>query len=432
MALLRDDGFLYIDRMNLRTLLALTAVGCLTTVHAARPATGIFGKPADVGVVSRPASASFDKATGTYTLGASGRNIWGEQDAFGFLASPARGDVSFAANVSLVGESAEPHRKAGLMLRASRAPDAAYVDVAVHGNGLTSLQYRLRAGGPTREIQCAQVAPTRVRLQKRGEHVLLSLGGSDGRLWLSGCVVRIDLGAQYQAGLFVTAHAEQGYESANFSAVELAPLAKPGRREVQDRFSAIEIVPLDSLDRRLVFRSTEFIRNVRFTRDGTGICYLGNTQLQRLPLPPGSRPQLLEANAPECIPSRPQAADGERWNYFHAKRGKEVHLWRNRADGSGEVQLTHDDYFNWYPQLSPDGTSLVFLSSRQPAWDSNMPEGDYLLRQMPAAGGEIREIARVFANSGTLAMPAWSPDGKSVVFIGYEPPWELAYAKRGR
>ncbi len=41
------------------------------------------------------------------------------------------------------------HRKAALMIRQSLEPDAAYADVALHGDGLTSLQFRPTAGAAT-------------------------------------------------------------------------------------------------------------------------------------------------------------------------------------------------------------------------------------------------------------------------------------------
>jgi hypothetical protein len=39
------------------------------------------------------------------------------------------------------------HRKAALMIRQSLDPGAAYADVALHGDGLTSLQSRATADG---------------------------------------------------------------------------------------------------------------------------------------------------------------------------------------------------------------------------------------------------------------------------------------------
>ena len=42
------------------------------------------------------------------------------------------------------------------------------------------------------------------------------------------------------------------------------------------------------------------------------------------------------------------------------------------------------------------------------------------LRLMPAAGGPIQELARLFGGQGTLNVPSWSPDSRQVAFVSYE------------
>jgi hypothetical protein len=44
---------------------------------------GMFTDVKDVGTVSRATQAAFEPNTATYTISASGDNIWGERDAFG-------------------------------------------------------------------------------------------------------------------------------------------------------------------------------------------------------------------------------------------------------------------------------------------------------------------------------------------------------------
>src|SRR4051794_29274263 len=90
---------------------------------------GMFTDVQDVGTVSRATEASFESATGTYTISAGGENLWAGRDAFGFAWKPMSGDAAFAARIELQGTSAQEHRKAGLMFRQSLAPDSAYVDV---------------------------------------------------------------------------------------------------------------------------------------------------------------------------------------------------------------------------------------------------------------------------------------------------------------
>ena len=55
------------------------------------------------------------------------------------------------ADVKFVGTGAVDHRKAVLMIRQNLDRDAAYADVALHGDGLTSLQFRPAAGAETLE-----------------------------------------------------------------------------------------------------------------------------------------------------------------------------------------------------------------------------------------------------------------------------------------
>ena len=49
------------------------------------------------------------------------------------------------------------------------------MDVALHGDGLTSLQFREARGAATHEVQANVSAPSRLRLEKRGKYALLYL-----------------------------------------------------------------------------------------------------------------------------------------------------------------------------------------------------------------------------------------------------------------
>lgn len=54
-----------------------------------------------------------------------------------------------------------------------------------------------------------------------------------------------------------------------------------------------------------------------------------------------------------------------RWIYFNSERTGVMRIWRMRPDGSGQEQVTHDaEYADWFPQPSPDGKWIVFLSTR--------------------------------------------------------------------
>ena len=50
--------------------------------------------------------------------------------------------MALAADISFPEPGGNPHRKAVLMIRQSLDAGSVYADVALHGVGLTSLQYR--------------------------------------------------------------------------------------------------------------------------------------------------------------------------------------------------------------------------------------------------------------------------------------------------
>jgi TolB protein len=486
----------------------ITFAAPLLAASAPAAPLGQFEGPTDIGTVTKATIASYDSAAGTYTISASGDNMWAQRDAFGFVWTQLTGDIALAADIAFVGTSAQGHRKACLMFRQTLAPDSAYADVAVHGDGLTSLQFRSETGGFTREVQCPISAPRRVRLEKRGAYILLQTAGADGVLTPTGCTVRLPFEGPFYVGLAVCAHDNAAFETAVFSRVELG--ASPPSTTTTARTFALETIPLSSLDRRVVYRTTERIESAHFSRDGAALFFNANGRLHRLQLPgteppvvidtgfaiklnndhgvspdgtqlvigdltetgkalmyllpiAGGTPQRIAVAAPAywhgwspdgltlaycaeragnydiyAIPFAGGAetrltdapgtdngpdysADGQ-WIYFHSPRSGRVQIWRMRADGSNQEQVTHDDFFNWFPHPSPNGQSIAFLSSKVVPDTGHPPDGDYFLRLIPTAGGEPREIARFYGGNGTLNVPSWSPDSARIAYITQEPP----------
>ena len=376
---------------------------------------GPFTDTSDVGELGRKTLVSYDRSSGIYFLSASGENMWGERDAFGFVWKQVKGDASIGARVHFMGKGTQPHRKAGVTFRQSLAPDSAYVDVVVHGDGLTSLQFRAEAGGPTREIQCAQEAPTAVRLEKRGDNVQLFLSNEDGVFNASGCQVKVSLRGIFHAGLVVCAHDAKGFETARFSSVTLG--VPPERRPV--RISAIEVVPVDSLDRKVIWYSSSPLQVPSFTARGDAICFREDGQLKRLALTGRAEPTLVGMeNIEECEMAQPVIVAGER--VVHRVDSGRAQIWRESASGKPQ-RLTSDNLNNWMPRVAPDANSYVFLSTTAKPDKGKAGNGDYLLSQNPLAGGETRVLAQFHGDMGSLGISPWSPDGKRIVFVSREP-----------
>src|ERR1700719_4556059 len=174
-----------VDRKKIVLLRVLA--GALALVCAARNSakaeqsatrSGIFEGRGDIGTVLHAGSVEYDAAKRSYTIAGSGENMWFTGDAFQFAWKKVSGDVTLTADISFLGKGVNEHRKAVLMIRQSLDADSPYADVALHGSGLTSLQYREEKGAATHEIQANISAPARLRIEQRGAYFSLWLAGA--------------------------------------------------------------------------------------------------------------------------------------------------------------------------------------------------------------------------------------------------------------
>ena len=114
--------------------------------------------------------------------------MWETVDAFHYVWQKISGDVTITADVRFIGKGAEGHRKAAVMIRQSLDAGSAYADVALHGDGLTSLQYRPVAGTETQEIESEVKGPKRIRIDRHGNEFRMFVGEPGQALIPSGPV----------------------------------------------------------------------------------------------------------------------------------------------------------------------------------------------------------------------------------------------------
>ena len=105
--------------------------------------------------------------------------------------------------------------------------------------------------------------------------------------------------------------------------------------------------------------------------------------------------------------------------YFNSERTGVMKIWRMNSDGANQDQVTSDgEFVDWFPHPSPDGKWLVFLSYEKDV-TGHPADKDVVLRIMPLSGGKTRVLATLFGGQGTINVPSWSPDSKSVAFVSY-------------
>ncbi len=117
----------------------------------------------------------------------------------------------------------------------------------------------------------------------------------------------------------------------------------------------------------------------------------------------------------------PEYSPDGKYIYFNSERTGPMQIWRMKPDGSEQTQITSDDYNNWFAHPSPDGRWLVFISFTKDVKSNDHPANkDVTLRLMPAGGGPIRVLAKLFGGQGTINVPSWSPDSRQIAFVSYQ------------
>jgi Tol biopolymer transport system component len=81
--------------------------------------------------------------------------------------------------------------------------------------------------------------------------------------------------------------------------------------------------------------------------------------------------------------------------------------------------MTDDGFGNWFPHLSPDGTTMVFLAYG-PEVDGHPADKDVALRLMDLSDGSVTTLVSLFGGQGTINVHSWSPDSTRIAFVSYD------------
>jgi hypothetical protein len=183
----------------------------------------------DVGAVGLPGSAAY--AGATFSVVASGADIWGTADAFHDVYQSLAGDGTIIARVDSLGDT-DPWAKAGVMIRETMDPSSPFVDMLVTpGNG-TALQDRAGFGA-----QCATTAgpvataPYWVELVRTGS-VFTGAVSADGVNWTVVGSVFVGMSTDVYVGLAVTAHNKATLTTATFDQVAITSQTVVGDRAI--------------------------------------------------------------------------------------------------------------------------------------------------------------------------------------------------------
>ncbi len=319
-----------------------------------------FEDARDIGTVKFPGSVEYDTAKKTYTIAGGGENMWATTDAFHYVYRRISGDVSFSADINFVGTGGNAHRKGVLILRQTMDADSSYADAALHGDGLTSLQYREVKGGPTREVQSNVKGPRRIQIEKRGDYVWMNIAAEGQPLQSAGGSFRIKLTEPFYIGLGVCAHDNNAIEKVIFSNVEIKQRPQPILE------STLETVAISSKDRKVVYTKRAHFEAPNWSRDGKDLYFNQGGRIMKLPVTGGE----------------PTAID------------------------TGTVTRNNNDH-----GISPDGTMLA-ISDQSQITDPTRQARQSLIYVVPITGGTPRRVTQLAPSY----WHGWSPDGKTLAY----------------
>lgn len=450
------------------------AFSLLTTgVSAQQQPLGIFGAQADIGADTKPGAATYLAQNHQYVVSGAGYNVWFDHDAFHYVYKKIKGDFILYTRADLVGwKGVEAHRKVGWMVRSSLDPNSAQVNAVVHGDGLTSLQYRKTTGAMTGEIKAGTDHANIIQLERKGNTYTMRVARF-GEPFVTEQIADLNLGDDVYVGLFVGSHNADVVETGVFRDVSITvPYAGVADQRTQMTLgSNLEVMEVATGNREIVYTVPYSIQGPNWLHDNSGIVFndnkgllsafnfaaktatvlntgtvtnnnndhvlsfdgrmiglsssvkeLGGSIIYTVPVG-GGIPFQVTPKGPSYLHG--WSPDG-RYLVFCGDRGGEFDVYRVPAKGGKEVRLTTSKGLDDGPEYSPDGKYIYFNSVRS---------GLMQIWRMKADGSDQEPVTSDDFNNWFAHI---SPDGKSLVFIsflkdevepGIHPPYKHVYIR---
>lgn len=448
------------------TLILLFCMFILSTF--AQEPVGIFKSNKDIGSPKLAGSASYDESTQTYTLTGSGYNIWFGRDEFHYLYNNLKGDFILTANFAFVGDN-KIHRKIGWMVRASDKDNAVHCSAVLHGDGLTTLQWRVMENAnmrdPEDEIRGAKPYYTILQLERSGKTMIMRAAHPGEPFEVIGKQVMENLPDDVLAGLIICSHDPAVLETAKIWNVRIdLPVADTYNPD-KEGYLGCRMETMDVFDgkRKVIMEKDGRFEAPNWMPDGKKLLFNMDGNIYKMPVEGGAPEQIntgeaKHINNDHCISfdgkmlgisnhltglpgggstvytlpltgGEPQMVTKDTPSYLHgwAPNNKEVvyvaqrnginiyNIYKNSIKGDKEVALTdlkageHVDGCEY----SPDGKYIYYNGSQS---------GTMQVWRMKPDGSEKEQLTFDQYNNW---FPHISPDGKWIAYISFDPDIEF-------
>ena len=368
---------------------------------------GIFNNVTDVGRPELKGTFSYDAKTGEYTLTGGGENIWFDSDAFFFLSREVEGDFIFLTSVRFTGNGVNPHRKIGIMIRDSLDEKSAHVSAVVHGDGLTSLQYRSKTGNNTEEMKSRTASPDIIQLERQGDKYIFSCAVK-GETFTTIEVSGPEIKNKAHAGIFICSHEADVMETAVFDNVRLVMPAPADFVPYSDYIgSHIEILDIESGKREIIHSSPLSLQAPNWTPDGESLIYNSQGKLYSFNIEDSTVNEINTGFAVNNNNDHVLSFDGTLLGISdhteHENNESMIYVLPSEGGTPEKVTSEGPSYLHGF---SPDGEFMVYTAGRNNADHLDI----YKISRF--AGEEIRLTDAPGLDDGS----EYSPDGKYIFF----------------
>lgn len=380
---------------------------------------GIFSAETDIGNPRIKGSTQYTSQQ-QYQMKGGGYNIWFHRDEFHYTYSKIKGDFILTANVKLVGEGKDPHRKVGWMVRASEEENAAHVSATVHGDGLTVLQWRRLKGAymrdPQDEIFAVKNAAEIVQLERIGKTYIMRMAHTGEPLQEVGRTDAADIPDEALAGLFVCSHNPDVIEEAHAWNVRIEKTVPEKYDGYRDGIlsSRLEFLDVFSCQRQVIYQSSSRFEAPNWMPDGKTILFNQGGAIYKIPIEGGEPEKLNTGEATRNNNDHVISFDGKWLGISHHREGLPgggSTVYYLPIAGGTPVMIT-DSTPSYLHGWNPNGKEVVYTAQR------TSKSAAYNIYKKPVAGGV--ETALTFLKTGLADGPEYSPDGKYIYYNSTE------------
>jgi Tol biopolymer transport system component len=303
-----------------------------------------------------------------------------------------------------VGKGVEAHRKIGWMVRSSLDTNSKHINAVLHGDGLTSLQFRRMVSGVTEEKKSALTHADVIQLERKGNSYIMSVAHK-GETFVSEKLDDLDLGDDVYVGIFICSHNADVSEKANFDNVRIVVPAGKNLVPYRDYLgSSIEILDVEKSTSKIIYQIPNSLQAPNWTKNGKSLIYNRNGKLYNFDLATGTPKEINTGVANKNNNDHVISFDGKILAISSGNGENGASLGFTVPIGGGEAKQITSTGPSYMHGWSPDGKYIVFCGDRN---------GEYDVYRIPSKGGtEVRLTDAKGLDDG----PEYSPDGKYIYF----------------